>query len=133
MNVPGEATGWPKAIGAITLFVEDLGTAKQFYGRVFGVPLTFEDDDSAVFDFGSTIVNLLKTSAADELIAPAVVAPREVGSRMQLTIDVEDVDAMCVELVARGVELLNGPMDRPWGIRTASFRDPAGHVWEIAR
>ena len=24
-------------------------------------------------------------------------------------------------------------MDRPWGIRTASFRDPDGHIWEIAR
>jgi uncharacterized glyoxalase superfamily protein PhnB len=23
-------------------------------------------------------------------------------------------------------------MDRPWGIRTASFRDPGGHIWEIA-
>ncbi|MDQ3782600.1 MAG: VOC family protein, partial [Actinomycetota bacterium] len=29
--------------------------------------------------------------------------------------------------------LLNGPVDRPWGVRTASFRDPAGHIWEIAR
>ena len=26
-----------------------------------------------------------------------------------------------------------GPVDRPWGIRTASFRDPGGHIWEIAR
>jgi hypothetical protein len=29
-------------------------------------------------------------------------------------------------------ELLNGPIDRPWGIRTASFRAPGGHIWEIA-
>ena len=36
------------------------------------------------------------------------------------------------ELKSRGVELLNGPIDRPWGIRTASFRDPGGHIWEIA-
>jgi uncharacterized glyoxalase superfamily protein PhnB len=33
---------------------------------------------------------------------------------------------------ARGVKLLNGPIDRPWGPRTASFMDPAGHIWEIA-
>ena len=32
----------------------------------------------------------------------------------------------------RGATLLNGPIDRPWGIRTAAFRDPAGHVWELA-
>ncbi len=40
---------------------------------------------------------------------------------------------MCEKLRARGVELLNGPADRPWGIRTASFRDPAGRVWELAK
>ena len=52
---------------------------------------------------------------------------------MVFTIDVEDVGAMCVELMERGVKLLNGPMDRPWGVRTASFADPGGHIWEIAR
>jgi len=38
----------------------------------------------------------------------------------------------CATLKERGVELLNGPMDRPWGPRTASFRDPSGQIWEIA-
>jgi catechol 2,3-dioxygenase-like lactoylglutathione lyase family enzyme len=124
---------WPKGIGAITLFVEDVATAKRFYREVFGLPVVFEDDASAVFDFGNTIVNLLNVAAAPELIEPASVASRETGTRFQLTIQVDDVDAMCVELTKRGVELLNGPLDRPWGIRTASFRDPGGHIWEIAK
>ncbi len=124
---------WAKGIGAITLFVEDLEAAKRFYMDAFDLPITFEDEDSAVFDFGTTLINLLKTTAARELIEPAVVAGRDVGSRLQLTIEVDDVDATCAELTRRGVELLNGPMDRPWGIRTASFRDPGGHIWEIAR
>jgi len=123
---------WPKGINAITLFVEDVTAAKRFYREVFGLPVHFEDDDSAVFEFGNTIINLLTTTAARELIDPAVVATREAGSRLQLTIQVDDVDATCAALATRGVELLNGPMDRPWGIRTASFRDPDGHIWEIA-
>ena len=123
---------WPGGINEITLFVEDLDAAKRFYLKVFGLPLKFEDADSAVFDFGNTLVNLLRTSAAPELIEPALVAPREAGSRLQLTIAVDDVDATCVELARRGVTLLNGPMDRPWGVRTASFADPGGHIWEIA-
>jgi catechol 2,3-dioxygenase-like lactoylglutathione lyase family enzyme len=123
---------WPGNISAITLFVEDLGSTKAFYREVFGLPITFEDDDSAVFSFGSTLINLLKTSAARELIEPARVASPEGGSRFQFTINVDDVDAMCAELATRGVKLLNGPMDRPWGVRTASFRDPGGHIWEIA-
>ena len=124
---------WARGIGAITLFVEDLDAARRFYGQVFGLPVKFEDDDSVVFDFGNTIINLPKTTAAVELIEPAVVASRETGSRLQFTIEVDDVDAMCAELAGRGVELLNGPMDRPWGVRTASFSDPGGHIWEIAK
>ncbi|MDQ3690935.1 MAG: VOC family protein [Chloroflexota bacterium] len=124
---------WAEGIKAITLFVEDLDATKRFYGEVFGKPVTYEDDSSAVFQFGDTLVNLLKEAAAHELVAPAAVADRDAGSRMQLTVEVEDVDATCAELTRRGVELLNGPMDRPWGVRTAAFRDPAGHVWEIAR
>jgi len=123
---------WPSGIRAITLFVEDLEATKQFYREVFGLPVTYEDDNSAVFTFENTLINLLKTTAAVNLIEPAAVASREAGARVQFTIEVEDVDAMCAELAKRGVELLNGPIDRPWGIRTASFRDPGGHIWEIA-
>ena len=123
---------WPSGIGAITLFVEDLQASKKFYGEVFGLPVMYEDDNSAVFKFENTLINLLKTTAAVELIEPAAVASRDTGARAQFTLEVDDVDVMCAELAERGVQLLNGPMDRPWGIRTASFRDPGGHIWEIA-
>jgi catechol 2,3-dioxygenase-like lactoylglutathione lyase family enzyme len=128
-----EARSWPSGISAITAFVEDLDAAKQFYGEVFGLPVAYEDEASAVFNFGNTIINLLKTEAAHDLIAPAAVARPDAGARIQFTIAVDDVDAVCARLAERGVELLNGPIDRPWGIRTASFRDPGGHIWEIAR
>ena len=124
---------WPGAIAAITLFVEDLGEAKRFYGEVFGLPVVFEDENSTVFRFGETLINLLKVTEAPGLIEPAIVASADAGARFQFTLGVQDVDAMCEELRRRGVDLLNGPMDRPWGIRTASFRDPGGHIWEIAR
>jgi len=123
---------WPGAIAAITLFFEDLGAARAFYAKVFGLPVFFEDESSTVFKFGDTLVNLLQASEAPELVAPAPVGPPDSGVRFQLTLGVEDVDATCEELTRRGVAILNGPVDRPWGIRTASFRDPGGHVWEIA-
>jgi catechol 2,3-dioxygenase-like lactoylglutathione lyase family enzyme len=127
------AITWPKSIAAITLFVEELDTTKQFYRTIFGLPVVFENEDSAVFKLGGTLINLLKIEPAHELIEPARVARPDAGSRHVFTIEVDDVDAMCAELIARGVTLLNGPMDRPWGIRTASFQDPAGHIWEVAR
>ena len=121
-----------KSVGAITLFVENPQRSKSFYEDVFGLSAIHEDDDAAAFSFGNTIVNLLALPAARELIDPGAVASRESGSRFQLTIWVDDADAVCEELARRGVELLNGPMNREWGMRTASFTDPDGHIWEIA-
>ena len=120
-------------VDAITLFVEDLELSKSFYQNAFGLPVLFEDSNSAVFKFANTLINLLDSSAAHDLIEPALVAGPGVGSRFQLTIPVADVDAKCAELKARGVELLNGPMNRAWGVRTACFSDPSGHIWEIAQ
>jgi catechol 2,3-dioxygenase-like lactoylglutathione lyase family enzyme len=121
-----------KSVGAITLFVEDPQRSKSFYQDVFEAPLLFEDESSAAFQFENTVINLLATPAAHELIAPAAVAGPEAGSRVQFTIWVEDADAVCEELARRGVELLNGPMNREWGMRTAAFTDPDGHIWEVA-
>ena len=123
---------WAGSVAAITLFAEDLAATKAFYAEVFELPLVHEDETSAAFRLGDTIVNVLTVSSAPELIDPAAVASPESGSRFQLTVGVDDVDAMCAILQERGVALVNGPVDRPWGIRTACFRDPAGHLWEIA-
>lgn len=127
------AATWATNISAITLFVDDLPAAKRFYLEVFELPVHFEDDVSAVFSFGGTLVNLLQSGEAPGLITPAPVAAADAGARAMLTVTVEDVDAVCGRLRERGVELLNGPIDRPWGVRTAAFADPAGHVWEIAQ
>lgn len=131
---PGDAgvNSWPGGIYAITLFVEDLDATKLFYQTVFEPPILFEDAHSAVFQFEGSLINLLKITQADELIGPAKVASRLDGSRFVFTLQVEDVDGMCQKLLTRGVELLNGPIDRPWGVRTASFKDPGGYIWEIA-
>jgi catechol 2,3-dioxygenase-like lactoylglutathione lyase family enzyme len=120
------------AVGAITMFIEDPRKSKEFYEGVFGVTAVYEDDDAVAFQFENMIVNLLKTDAAHELIEPATVAGGDAGSRFQLTIEVDDVDAVCTELAAKRIQLLNGPIDREWGLRTASFTDPDGHIWEVA-
>lgn len=126
-------SAWAEGIAANTLFVEDLAAARTFYLAVFDAPILFEDDQSVVFGFGTTVINLLRTTHVPELIEPATAAPRESGARLVFTIEVPDVDARCAELAAAGVELVNGPMDRRWGPRTASFRDLDGYLWEIAQ
>ena len=122
-----------KGIGAITLFVADPQRSKEFYARAFDLPVVYEDDVAATLKMGNLLLNLLKTSEANELIEPAKVGATSDGSRFQLTIWVSDADAESANLTAKGVTLLNGPIDRPWGVRTAAFADPDGHAWEIAQ
>lgn len=53
--------------------------------------------------------------------------------RAVYTIRCGDVDARVAALRDMGLVALNGPMDRPWGIRTVSYADSKGHVWELAQ
>jgi catechol 2,3-dioxygenase-like lactoylglutathione lyase family enzyme len=121
------------AVEVITIFAEDLPGTKAFYGDVFGLPLVFEDTVSAVFKFENLMLNVLLASEAPTLVEPVTVGSPGVGVRTMPTICVADADETCEELARHGVALLNGPIDRPWGRRTAAFQDPAGNVWEIAQ
>ena len=125
-----------KALGKIevvTLFVEDLIAARAFYTAVFGRECVYEDDVCSVLKFDNIMVNLLQIGNADVLVKPAPVAVAGSGSRFIFSLNVPDTDAVCGELKKRNVPLLNGPIDRAWGRRTAAFADPAGHVWEVAQ
>lgn len=124
---------WASSVSAITLFTDDLTVSRAFYVLVFGRSPVYEDDASAVFDFGSTLINLLDVRHAATLIEPSVPGKRSERSRVQLTMTVVDVDAVCVALAGHGIALLNGPVDRAWGVRTACFEDPSGHKWELAQ
>jgi hypothetical protein len=79
----------------------------------FGLPVHYEDDNSAVFRFGQTLVNLLDSNQAPELVAPVAVADPSAGVRMQFTLGVADVDSAC--------ELLR---DRELARRPPGFQAP---------
>jgi lactoylglutathione lyase len=120
-----------KIVGAITLFVEDPQRSKAFYARVFEVEAVFEDENSVALKFDNLFLNLLKRGAAvNELLGPVPAA--EPGASFELTVWVQDADAVCTDLAERGVSIVSGPLDRPWGMRTAAFLDPDGYVWEVA-
>lgn len=120
-------------VEVITLFVDDLVPTAAFYTDVFGLQVVYRDDVSVVVKFGQLMINLLQSERAPDLVEPSTVASNTAGVRALFTIKVADVDAVCAQLEQHGVRLLNGPVDRPWGRRTAAFADPAGNVWEVAQ
>jgi catechol 2,3-dioxygenase-like lactoylglutathione lyase family enzyme len=122
-----------RKLGVITLFVGDVPRAKAFYAEIFGLNVEWEDDTSAVMKMENVLLNLVVRSGAAELIEPAPVVAPGAGSELMFTIWLDDVDALAADLTSRGVALLNGPVDRPWGVRTVAFLDPDGHAWELAQ
>jgi predicted enzyme related to lactoylglutathione lyase len=126
-------SAWLKNVDVLLRCSSRIWSARSCFTRIsLACRCTFKTRTPRYSTFGDTCINMINIPAARELIEPRAVASREVGSRFQFTIHVDDVDAICAELATQGVALLNGPMNRPWGIRTASFTDPGGHIWEIA-
>jgi catechol 2,3-dioxygenase-like lactoylglutathione lyase family enzyme len=123
---------WLNGLFAITIYADDLATSRAFYGETLGMEEAYSNHDSVGFKLGTTFLNVLMRENAPELVEPLPIAPSSAGSRSLLTITVDDVDAAHAALAARGVRFLNGPIDRPWGARTAAFADPSGHCWELA-
>ena len=124
-----------KSVGAITMFVEDRALVQGVLrAGLRRTPSSMRTTSRSRFKFENMILNLLETPAPPpELIEPAPVATAESGSRFQLTgpgSTTRTPSARNWDPAAS--KLVNGPINRDWGVRTAAFADPDGHIWEVA-
>jgi catechol 2,3-dioxygenase-like lactoylglutathione lyase family enzyme len=130
-KVGDSMTEWEREIGAMTLYVPDLDRAQEFYQAVFGLEAQTMDESTVMVRFKNMYVFLHKSATAQHP-QPEIQEEAQNGVG-QFAIIVTDADAVCAEITERGVKPLSGPADRSWGMRTATFADPAGHIWEIAQ
>lgn len=100
--------------GSAVLHVPDVAAAVAFYRDVLGFTFDFGDDHYAVVWRDNAAVHFTKGDGC-----PAGV---------HLFQWVRDVDALHRELKERGVPVAGEPVDRPYGIRDFSVRDPNGVV-----
>jgi catechol 2,3-dioxygenase-like lactoylglutathione lyase family enzyme len=122
---------WKREIGAMTLYVPDLAEAQKFYADAFGLHAQPLDEGTAMLRFEGIFLFLHQSAAAAQpLLEVLEEAQKGAG---QFAIIVDDVDAVCEEIAGRGVQPITGPADRDWGMRTATFADPGGYIWEIAQ
>jgi catechol 2,3-dioxygenase-like lactoylglutathione lyase family enzyme len=120
-------------IGAVILFVEDVRSSRAFYHDVLGLEVQFEDADSVGFKIeGLAFIVLHVERARDQLHGQPTASPGS-GATGFLTTFTDDVDGLHAEMVRRGVDFFQLPTDQHWGMRTAYFKDPDGHVWELAQ
>lgn len=119
-----------RKLTATVVFVKDLATCTAFYLDTLNLSESFRDDVSIGFKMGDQDFLLLKETAAAEMVGDRALA-QGAGHRVLLCIGVENVDAACAALTAKGVALIKPPKDQAWGRRTAYFADPEGNLWEL--
>ncbi len=98
------------------------GRAKPFYGGIF--------DMHPVMDHG-----WIQTYAADgDAARPQLTFASEGGSAApvpDLSIEVDDLDAVLARVEAAGLPIEYGPVDEPWGVRRFFLRDPFGRLVNV--
>lgn len=55
------------------------------------------------------------------------------GSLQAAIFGADDLDAVFEQVRASGAEVLQEPMEQPWGARDCAFRDPSGNLVRIAQ
>ena len=117
----------------VILFVEDLERSLTFYKDILGMTVRHRAEG-----YAELTVEGPKFALLERWRLPALVGESESGLPPPATHEgevaflVQDVDKVYARLCSRGVAFVCAPEDRPWGQRTAYFRDPDGHLIELA-
>jgi len=53
------------------------------------------------------------------------------GTYASINLATKDLDALFAKLEAGNAEVVQEPVDQPYGVRDCSFRDPAGNLLRI--
>jgi catechol 2,3-dioxygenase-like lactoylglutathione lyase family enzyme len=100
---------------------EQVEPAKRLYGEVFGMDL--------VMDLGWIV-----TFAAAGQAAPQISVATEGGSGTpvpDVSIEVDDLDAVYQRALAAGFEIEYGPVHEPWSVTRFYLRDPFGRLINV--
>lgn len=119
-----------RGLEAVTLFVHDLERAKAFYRDALQLEPEEHEEDFASYRAGAVSVQLHPAGEPH----PGVVLGRSGGGvPVQITFEVDDVDAAIEHVRVLGFEVFDEPKDRPWGKRDAGILDPEGNEIYFSR
>lgn len=120
-------------LAQVRLLVTDFAAAYRFYADVLGLkPQSgatqgpYEKFSSAT---GSAGIALQDRAMMAEVLGE--LGDEAVGHRSLVVLRVDDLDAYCAELTARGATLLHGPAAMTDRMRVAHLKDPEGNLVEL--
>ncbi len=100
---------------------QDLDAGKRFYGEIFGL--------NSLMDLGWIV-----TYGSDAKMTVQISIASQGGSNTavpDISIEVDDVDAMLARVKAAGFAVEYGPANEPWGVRRFYVRDPFGKLVNV--
>lgn len=92
----------------------DYERSVAFYRDVLGLHVYREWGSGTVFFLGGGLLELSRSAG------PVT------DDKLSFWLHVRDVEAEFARLAAEGVEVVEAPVDEPWGLREARLRDPDG-------
>ena len=112
-----------------TLSVGDIAMSTSWYSGKVGFSLVFNIPGP---DGEVALAHLRWRKYADLLLVPDNNPPypareKGLGVAFSFLADIEPIDGMAARLEANGVELAEGPVDRPWNTRDIVVLDPDGY------
>jgi DNA-binding transcriptional MerR regulator len=108
-------------VQALVMYVDGMDSSRRFYGEHLGLPLVYEHHGRYAYQIGATRVLLHPRETG----APR--GPGEaLGGGLEVSLGVDDVDALVDRLSRAGVPVEQSPQDESWGERDAVVQDPDG-------
>ena len=127
-------------ISAITLGVDDLDRALRFYRDGLGLPTEgivgteYENGAAAFFDLQPNLKLAIYPRKSLAWDATVPVGPRS-ATEFSIAHNVSskrEVDALIRQAAAAGATIVKPAQQAFWGGYAGYFKDPDGHLWEIA-
>lgn len=120
-------------ISMITLAVTDFDAAVAFYEQGLGFPRMESPPGVAFFTLNGTWLGLYGRDAlAEDATVSADGGGFEGFSLAHNVASETEVDEVVAQAVAAGATLVKQPQKVFWGGYSGYFKDPDGHLWEVA-
>lgn len=120
-------------ISMITLGVDDLERSVNFYQKGLGFHKVDSSPSVAFFDLNGTWLGLYdRKELAEDAQVPFEVSGFNSFSLSHNLSNEEEVDKVFLEAIEAGGSSVKLPQKVFWGGYSGYFKDPDGHLWEIA-
>jgi catechol 2,3-dioxygenase-like lactoylglutathione lyase family enzyme len=118
-----------RSLDYTVIFARQMGAMREFYGATLGFPLHKDLGGKWIeYRVGSNLLALSEHGLLFDDPAPAIGV---LSLQLAFRVTPGEVASCAAVLRERGVSIISGPTDQPFGHRTLFFRDPDGNVLEI--